>query len=61
MAGLSLRTIQSVEAGNKASIETLKSLVSVFKIEISKLTEEIIMIDKETKEWKSESWLIRFF
>ncbi len=61
MAGLSLRTIQRVEAGNKASLETLKSLASVFEIEISKLTEEIIVIDKESKEWKSEPWIIRLF
>jgi len=58
MCGVSLRTIQRVEAGNKASLETLKSLASVFEIEISKLTEEIIMIDKESDSWKSQPlWL----
>lgn len=52
LCGLSLRTIQRVEAGNPASLETLKSLASVFEIETSKLTEEITVIDKETEEWK---------
>ncbi len=51
LCGLSLRTIQRVEAGNTASLETLKSLASVFEIEISKLTEEITVIDKNTEEW----------
>tara|TARA_R110002073_G_scaffold37621_6_gene108390 strand:+ start:3860 stop:4276 length:417 start_codon:yes stop_codon:yes gene_type:complete len=61
LTGVSLRTIQRVEAGNKASLETLKSLASVFEVELSKLTEEIIVIDKETNEWKSEPWFIKFF
>lgn len=61
LAGVSLRTIQRVEAGNKASLETLKALASVFEVELSKLTEEIIVIDKEADDWKSEPWFIRFF
>ena len=52
LAGVSLRTIQRVEAGNSASLETLKSLASVFEVEISKLTEEITVIDKSTEEWR---------
>lgn len=40
ISGLSLRTIQRVEAGNSASVETLKSLASVFELDISKLTEK---------------------
>lgn len=58
--GVSLRTIQRVKAGNTASLDTLKSLASVFEIEISKLTEEITVIDKTTENWKSEPWWIRF-
>ena len=53
MAGLSLRTIQRVEAGNPASKETLKSLASVFEIDISKLTERVKMIDKKSEEWQN--------
>ncbi|WP_286267104.1 helix-turn-helix domain-containing protein [Thalassotalea atypica] len=60
ITGLSLRTIQRVEAGNKASIETLKSLASVFEVDISKLTEVVILIDKESQQWKSEPWWIKF-
>ena len=56
--GLSLRTIQRVEAGDSASLETLKSLASVFEIDLSMLTEEIVVIDKETEAWKQAPlWL----
>ena len=57
--GVSLRTIQRVEAGNKASLDTIKSLASVFEVEISKLTEEIIVIDKEANDWKLEPLWVR--
>ena len=50
LSGLSLRTIQRVEAGNKASLETLKSLASVFEINLLKLTEVITVLDKNTNE-----------
>lgn len=52
LCGLSVRTIQRVESGNKASIETLKCLASVFEVDISKLTEEITVIDKDSNDWK---------
>ena len=53
MCGLSIRTIQRVESGQSASLETLKSLASVFEIEIIKLTEDIKVIDKKTENWKN--------
>jgi len=59
--GVSLRTIQRVEAGNKASLETLKALASVFEVEISKLTDEIVIIDKESDQWKSEPKWVKLF
>ncbi|PKI16007.1 helix-turn-helix domain-containing protein [Colwellia sp. 12G3] len=60
MSGLSTRTIQRIESGNKASLESLKSLASVFEIDISKLKEEIIVIDKDSESWKAEPMLIKF-
>lgn len=57
--GLSVRTIQRVESGNKASIETLMSLASVFEVDISKLTEEITVIDKDSEDWKALPWWFR--
>ena len=43
MAGLNTRTIQRIERGHKASLESLKALAAVFEIELSQLTQEIEM------------------
>ncbi len=51
--GLSTRTIQRIESGRQASLESLKSLAAVFEVEISKLTEEITVIDRQTEQWKA--------
>jgi len=59
-SGLSVRTIQRIESGQSASIETLKSLASVFEVDMSKLTEEIKMIDKTTEKWQSLPLYVRF-
>jgi len=60
MSGLSIRTIQRVESGRSASLETLKSLASVFETDISTLTEEITMIDKHTEQWKLQPWWFKW-
>lgn len=43
VSGLSVRTIQRIERGQSASLETLATLASVFEIEMSQLT-----VEKET-------------
>lgn len=58
-SGLNVRTIQRVESGQKASLETLKCLASVFEVNISTLTEEITVIDKEAEKWKNLPWWFR--
>ncbi|WP_371379382.1 helix-turn-helix domain-containing protein [Thalassotalea aquiviva] len=60
-SGLSIRTIQRVESGQSASLETLKSLASVFEVEISTLTEEINVIDKKSEHWKTQPWWFRLW
>ena len=60
LTGLSLRTIQRVESGNSASLETLKSLAAVFEVEIELLKGEISVIDKETEEWGCAPLWVRF-
>lgn len=52
LSGLSLRTIQRIESGHKASLESLKSLAAVFEVGIATLEQEIIVIDKKSKQWK---------
>ncbi len=59
MAGLSVRTIQRIEAGHSASLETLKALASVLEVNISTLEQEIVMIDKTTEKWQSLPLLFR--
>ena len=57
MSGISVRTIQRIESARKgqsrASLESLKSIAAVFNITVDELTQEIIMIDKTTENWKS--------
>ncbi|WP_370515709.1 helix-turn-helix domain-containing protein [Kangiella sp. HZ709] len=60
MSGLSIRTIQRVESGQSASLETLKSLASVFETDISKFTEEITVIDKQSEKWQSQPTWLKF-
>lgn len=43
ISGLSVRTIQRVERGQKPSLETLKSLAAVFETDVTELTMEATM------------------
>ncbi len=58
-SGLNVRTIQRVESGQKASLETLKCLASVFEVDIATLTEELTVIDKAAGKWKTLPWWFR--
>ena len=60
MSGLSLRTIQRVESGQSASLETLKSLAAVFEIDVDKLKGDITVIDKKSEEWALAPAWVRF-
>lgn len=58
LSGISIRTIQRIESGNRASLESLKSLAAVFETDVETLQKEIIVIDKSTEEWKAKPvWL----
>ena len=46
LSGVSVRTIQRVEGGQKAGLETLKSLAAVFDIDVATLMQEQSMISK---------------
>ena len=47
-SGLSVRTIQRVERGHQASVESLKSLAAVFQININELQQEQDMNTTDT-------------
>lgn len=57
LSGLNIRTIQRIESGNKAGLETLKALAAVFDVDINHLQQEPVMeqaapkaLDQEPKE-----------
>lgn len=54
MSGLSVRTIQRIEKGENAGLESLKALAAVFEVKIidSDKKEEIAKIKKEKKYFK---------
>ena len=60
MSGLSLRTIQRVESGQSASLETLKSLAAVFEVDVDVLRGDITVIDKKSEEWALAPAWVRF-
>lgn len=47
VSGLSTRTIQRIERGENASYETLKSLASVFEIDVATLAEHYLIDNTE--------------
>ncbi len=54
MSGLSVRTIQRIERGKKAGLESLKSLAAVFDVELSNLYEDTEMKSEETMTWQEQ-------
>ena len=47
ISGVSTRTIQRIERGGKASLESLKCLAAVFETPIPELQKEIVMPNSE--------------
>ena len=47
MSGLSVRTIQRIERGKKAGLESLKSLAAVFEVDLTHLYEEPEMTNQD--------------
>jgi len=48
MSGLNVRTIQRIESGKNASIESLKCLAAALNVDLSTLNQENFMIDKSS-------------
>lgn len=49
MSGLSVRTIQRIERGQNAGLESLKSLAAVFEIPVSDLQDSTISTEDESR------------
>ena len=62
MSGLNVRTIQRVESGQTASLETLKCLAAALEVDIETLNRETYTMDKNTAGWQNlPFWLKCWF
>ena len=53
MSGLNVRTIQRIESGQKASVESMKCIAATLDIDIETFYQETVMIDKSSDNWKA--------
>ena len=51
-SGLSLRTIQRVEAGHRISYASLRALADVFEVDVDKLELELYAMDKTSEDYR---------
>lgn len=52
MSGLSVRTIQRIESGQNASLESQKCLAAALDVDLDTLNQPTIEIDKSSDNWK---------
>ncbi len=52
MSGLNIRTIQRIESGHNASVESLKCLAAVLEVDIPTLNGEKFVVDKKSDQWQ---------
>ena len=62
MSGLNVRTIQRIESGHNASLESLKCLASALEVDIETLNQEAYTMDRGTAGWQDlPFWLKCWF
>jgi len=61
MSGLSVRTIQRIESGANASLESQKCLAATLDVTIEALNQESIMFDKNSDNWSSLPLLVKLW
>ena len=59
LAGLNVRTIQRIESGAKASLESQKCLAAALDVNIETLNQENIKMDKHSENWQALPWLLK--
>lgn len=52
MSGLNVRTIQRIESGHNASVESLKCLAAALDVDVTTLNQETFMINKHSNDWQ---------
>jgi transcriptional regulator with XRE-family HTH domain len=53
ISGLNVRTIQRIESGKNASLESLKCIAAALDVDVTTLNQEKFMIDKNSDNWKN--------
>ncbi|MEM1433976.1 MAG: helix-turn-helix transcriptional regulator [Pseudomonadota bacterium] len=62
MSGLNVRTIQRIESGKNASVESLKSLAAALEVDIETLKQEEFVISRSSDNWQAlPLWLKCWF
>lgn len=62
MSGLNVRTIQRIESGQNASLESLKCLAAALEVDVSTLQQERFTMDTESGNWHAlPFWLKCWF
>ncbi len=62
MSGLNVRTIQRIESGSNASLESLKCLAAALEVDISTVKQERFTMDKDSGNWhRLPFWLKCWF
>ena len=59
MSGLNVRTIQRIESGANASVESKKCLAAALDVTIETLEQEQFMIDKQSDNWQQLPLLLK--
>jgi len=59
MSGLNVRTIQRIESGQNASVESLKCLAAALEVDVPTLNQETFMIDRNSENWKNLPLLLK--
>lgn len=52
MSGLNVRTIQRIESGHNASLESLKCLAAALEVDVSTLNQERFTMDRKSGNWQ---------
>jgi len=59
MSGLNVRTIQRIESGANASMESIKCLCAALEVDVSTFNQEKFIMDKKSDNWKELPFILK--
>jgi hypothetical protein len=59
MSGLNVRTIQRIESGANASVESQKCLAAALEVDMSTLNQEKFKMDKKSDNWEALPFILK--